>query len=60
MAFFAAGVGVASFDSEVGKPVSGSDSDVALAGLLAIGMSYAISANVDLAAETDALLRWKP
>jgi opacity protein-like surface antigen len=54
--FVGAGIGVASFDVNIDAPVSGSDSDLALAGSLSVGMNFAVSTNAELFAEGEALL----
>ena len=54
--FVAAGVGLAKFDVEIDAPVTGSDSDVVLAGSLEAGINYAMTANAELFADAEVLL----
>ena len=54
--YIAAGVGLAKFDVEINSPVTGSDSDLVLAGSLEAGVNYAVTANMELFADGQVLM----
>ena len=54
--FVAGGIGLAKFHVNIDSPVTGSDSDLVLAGSLAAGANYVVSPHAELFAAAEVLL----